>query len=442
MSTDSDSSVIRKKALSGREDFDARAMSWSKAVRLSLERVSDRLFDLQVAVRTVEQVGCSLADLKEVATGDRLLMLLDAYGDLSVDKAQHGLSACGAAILDRDLVQSLVEVQTRGRVTDAALEERAFTYTDAAVTAQLIDPVLSSVDEMMIETPQSPDPLRLRYGDKVEDARALLLVLEAPDYILFRITLDIEDGRRSGTLVLAIPDDMLRPPKPAPDPDEADTGQFDLSGMALSAPISLNAIVARLNMPLSRVCALKPGDLLPVTRNVLSRTELVGSKGFVLAKVVLGQLNGFRAVRLGPDEADASSSAALPKANREPRTAATLQPVELSPDVSGLSGDLPALGDGSFEVSALSELGAGSDLVSNPVDDLGVETLANASDDASLALSGDVSGDLSLDLNRSLNAPPSDAPDLGNLADFSGLDEATLPSEDGSVPDLPDLPSL
>lgn len=167
MSTDSDSSVIRKKALSGREDFDARAMSWSKAVRLSLERVSDRLFDLQVAVRTVEQVGCSLADLKEVATGDRLLMLLDAYGDLSVDKSQHGLSGCGAAILDRDLVQSLVEVQTRGRVTDAALEERAFTYTDAAVTAQLIDPVLSSVDEMMIETPQSPDPLRLRYGDKM-----------------------------------------------------------------------------------------------------------------------------------------------------------------------------------------------------------------------------------------------------------------------------------
>ena len=430
MSTDSDSSVIRKKALSGREDFDARAMSWSKAVRLSLERVSDRLFDLQVAVRTVEQVGCSLADLKDVASGDRLLMLLDAYGDLGPDKAPNGLAGCGAAILDRGLVQSLVEVQTRGRVTQAELEERAFTYTDAAVTAQLIDPVLSSVDEMMIETPQSPDPLRLRYGDKVEDARALLLVLEAPDYILFRITLDIEDGARSGTMVLAIPDEMLRPPKPAPDPDEADTGQFDLSGMALSAPIALNAIVARLNMPLSRLCTLKPGDKIPVSRNVLSRTELIGSKGFVLGKVVLGQMNGFRAVRLGPEEADTPPSRALPDTKSEPALPTLTTPPGLGADTPAPLGDLPALGDGGLDLPDIPELGGDMDLT------------VGAAADLDFDLPDAMTGEVSLDLDEALNTSLPDAPELGDLADFSGLDDATLsPAEDG-LPALPDLPSL
>ncbi|MEL7013966.1 MAG: FliM/FliN family flagellar motor switch protein, partial [Pseudomonadota bacterium] len=301
MSTGSESSVIRKKALSGREDFDARAMSWSKAARVSLERISDRLFGLRLSVRTVEQVNKTLSELRDVVSGDRLIMLLDAYGDFSGDDAQAGVSGRAAVILDRGLVQTLVEVQTRGRITEAELEDRPFTQTDAAVTAQLIDPVLASVDEMMATTPQSPDPLRLRFGDKVEDGRALLLALEAPDYIVFRISLDIEAGMRSSEVLLAIPEDMLRPPPPAKDPTDTDADAFDLSAMALSAPIALNAVIARVKVPLSRVSALKPGDTLAVERSALTTTELIGSKGFLLGKVTLGQMNGFRAVRLAPE---------------------------------------------------------------------------------------------------------------------------------------------
>ncbi|MEO0772793.1 MAG: FliM/FliN family flagellar motor switch protein [Pseudomonadota bacterium] len=436
MSTGSDNSVIRKKAQSGREDFDARAMSWSKAVRLSLERLGDRLFDLQLSVRTVVQEDCAMADLKDVAAGDRLVMLLDVYADLAKGDAGLGGMGRGAAIIDRGLVQSLVEVQTRGKVTDADLEDRPFTPTDAAVTAQLIDPVLASVDDMMAETPQSPDPLRLRYGDKVEDARALLLALEAPDYALFRISIDVEQGKRSGDMVLAIPEDLLRPPPPVPDAEEADAGSFDLSGMALSAPVSLNAVVARLSMPLSKVSALKPGDTLPVERAALSRTELVGSKGFMLGKVVLGQMNGFRAVRLGQNEVDGDLDGTMaPPAfdGAGPGLAAGSSAAATLDDAIPFTvDDLPDLGG-----DLKSDLGA--DLAGSSVD---------AADDAvglpDLDLP-DLEADLSFDDGEMPDLSGADNLELGDLADLSGLDEATLGSSDEDareLPDLPDLPSL
>ena len=429
MSTGSDKSVIRKKAQSGREDFDARAMSWSKAVRLSLERLGDRLFDLQLSVRTVVQKDCALAELKDVASGDRLVMLLDVYADLAKGEVGPGGMGRGAAIMDRGLVQSLVEVQTRGKITDAALEERPFTPTDAAVTAQLLDPLLASVDDMMMDTPQSPDPLRLRYGDKVEDARALLLALEAPDYVLFRISVDVEEGRRSGDIVLAIPEDVLRPPPPVPDTEEAEASSFDLGGTALSAPVLLNAVVARLSMPLSQVSSLKPGDTLPVERAALGKTELVGSKGFVLGKVVLGQMNGFRAVRLGQDAADDGNGYGTGSTSRERQPA---------PDIP------------SFDVSASSDRG-GATRPNDSVSDLHADLSAGLVDPGGLpdldlsSLEADLPADLSLDATDVLDRPEPDGLDLGDLADLNGLDDATLaPSDDeaAGLPDIPGLPSL
>ncbi|MEM1363973.1 MAG: FliM/FliN family flagellar motor switch protein [Pseudomonadota bacterium] len=435
MSTGSDSSVIRKKALNGREDFDARAMSWSKAARLSLERISDRLFGLQLSVRTVEQVNHTLSELREVASGDRLIMLLDAYGDLSGDDAHAGVSGRAAVILDRGLVQTLVEVQTRGRITEAELETRVFTHTDAAVTAQLIDPVLASVDEMMSCSPHSPDPLRLRYGDKVEDTRALLLALEAPDYVLFRISLDIESGMRSSEVLLAIPDDMLRPPPPAMDTDEAETGTFDLSSMALSAPIELNAVVARLNMPLSRVCNLKPGDKLTVESSALVATELVGSKGFVLGKVVLGQMNGFRAVRLSPE----TSEEAVASLDAEGTTNLTSD--RPAPNLPGAP-QVPALQTEALEAPDLPVLDVpGSDLpaLDATTSDLSTSDLPGLDPLPELATDGAAEqGDLSVE---PLGIEPLE---LGDLADLSGLDEATLDgaSLDETSEGLPDLPAL
>ncbi|MEM1363950.1 MAG: hypothetical protein AAGF94_20010 [Pseudomonadota bacterium] len=439
MSTGSDSSVIRKKALNGREDFDARAMSWSKAARLSLERVSDRLFDLQLSVRTVEQVNHTLSELREVVSGDRLIMLLDAYGDLNGDDAQTGVSGRAAVILDRGLVQTLVEVQTRGRITEAELETRPFTHTDAAVAAQLIDPVLASVDDMMNYSPHSPDPLRLRYGDKVEDARALLLALEAPDYVLFRISLDIESGMRSSDVLLAIPDDMLRPPPPAKDTDEAETGTFDLSSMALSAPIALNAVVARLNMPLSRVCNLKPGDRLTVESSALTATELVGSKGFVLGKVVLGQMNGFRAVRLGPETSEeaVASLEAEQKANLTPDRPAPNLPA--SPQVPALQTEPPEATGLAPSIPALDVPGSDLPTLDVPTPDVPASDLPGLDALPELAAEGGAEpGDLSVE------PLAIDPLELGDLADLSGLDEATL--DDASLGDagegLPDLPAL
>ncbi len=120
MSTVENGSVIEKKARSGREQSKAHVMSWSKAIRLALERSSDRLVNLPLIVRSVEEVTVDLENLGDQAGGDRLIMLLERQGHGEEGQVRPGRDAeRGAAILDRALVQTLVEVQTRGHVTEA-----------------------------------------------------------------------------------------------------------------------------------------------------------------------------------------------------------------------------------------------------------------------------------------------------------------------------------
>jgi flagellar motor switch protein FliM len=376
MSSGSKNSVIHKKARSGREEFDARAMSWSKAIRLSLERCSDRVLGLPVTVRTIEQNRLPLADLAALAGGDQLIMLIDAQGGQAGETP--GRAAC---ILDRALVQTAVEVQTRGTITQGALDTRPFTHTDAAICARLIDPILASVDDMMEEAPQQPSQaLRLRYGDKLADGRALALALDAPDYMVFRITMDVSGETRSGDMILALPRDLLKKAEAVDTHDAPPEGAFDISKMALSAPITLDAVLHRVHLPVSRVCAFKPGDVLYVPRSALGQADLVGARGFVVGKTCLGQVNGFRAVRLGAqDEPTAAPPRGTPPLEVPGDIPYDVETDPLSDHVSNL--DLDMQSPEEPEMPGLDAINA--DLDAEPIADL--PTLDDIPDDGALA---------------------------------------------------------
>jgi len=337
MSTQETSNLIHKKAHTARADYDARAMSPSKALRLSLERACDRLLGLALTVCTVEQRRLTLDALRQEAGDDCLILLLEGRG-----------THPGVALLDRQMVQALVEVQTMRRLRAGAAPDRPFTDTDAAITAPLVDAVIAGFDERLAEEDETRKTSAFRCGDRIADARGLMLVLEDPSHEMFRLTCELGRGEVTGVLTVILPQGAVAPPEPAAGAGTSG-GRFELSALVMTAPMTLNAVLDRLSLPLSQVMQFVPGMTLPVDAAAIGRTELVAARGHVAAVARLGQMNGFRAVRLtsapeggalpGPPEALEGDSA--PDASAAaPQTAAAAAPGPPMPDRQDIP-DLP-----------------------------------------------------------------------------------------------------
>jgi len=291
MGEDSADSVIHRKAQVARDGFDAREMSPAKALRLALAKSAARLMGLALTVRTVEQASLLLPKVEEVMGDDGLLVLLDGP-----DQAR------GAVRLDLQMVAALIEMQLKGRVASGEAEPRPFTPTDAAIAQPLINAVLDGFDETLIEAGLSNCAQSFRFGDRVADARTLALALSDPDYDHFRLSVDLAGGAKSGVLDLVLP---KAPHNLTNTTDgEAEALAIKLEQNALNAPVTLDAILGRVRVPLHDVCAWKPGTVLPLSPDVLSEARLLGAGRHVVTGVKLGQLNGFRAVRLVDENAE------------------------------------------------------------------------------------------------------------------------------------------
>ncbi len=295
-------SVIHRKARAARDGSDARAMSPAKALRLSLARAADTLLDLALTVATVEQRRVSLAQVTETVLDEGLILLLDGAG-----------GARGALALDAQMMAALIEVQTTGRVRPGPAPTRRATRTDAAMVAPLVDALLDGIDAEMLSEVEVYVPRGFRFGDRVEDWRALALVLDAPDFDLFRVTADLGPGVRTGRLDLLVP---ARRPSPAKTGTRTNAGAPDralMSDVALGASVVLDAVMARITLTLRDACALSPGQVLPLTPESLGAIQMTGAGAHLVAEARLGQLNGWRALRLV-----SSAAAPLPDMKVEP----------------------------------------------------------------------------------------------------------------------------
>ncbi|WP_371931076.1 FliM/FliN family flagellar motor switch protein [Roseovarius sp. MMSF_3281] len=279
-------SVIHRKAQFARQEFDARGMSMSKALRVALARVADRHYDLPLVVSTVEQVAASHAKLRDHFEDEGLLALLGGPDRLA-----------GAICLDTQFLTALIEMQTMGHVRQTAAQRRPVTRTDAAISAPFIDRFLETAHSQLADA--SPKLAGYRFDDMVEDARALTLAMDAPDYAIYKLTVDLHDGAKSGLMTVILPVDPVGVAKGGGDHIHAEkTTQEGLGDVARNAPVTLNAVLDRLEMPLRDACKLQVGMRFPIAPNALADAQLTATGGYVVAGVVLGQVNGFRAARL------------------------------------------------------------------------------------------------------------------------------------------------
>jgi len=261
-------------------------MSSAKALRLSLARAADTLFDLALTVATVEQQRVPLGQIDTALQEDGLILLLDGSGGTR-----------GAVCLDQQMMAGLIEVQTTGRVRKGTSQPRRATRTDAAMMAPLVDALMDGIDAEMGAELDEYQPRGFCFGDRVDDLRSLALTLDAPDYDHFRVTVDLGPGAKTGWLDLLLPV-RADPPKRAADSDRTACDTARMSDVVLGAPITLDAVLARITLPLREACALEPGQILELDRETLTATRLVTAGGHPVAEARLGQVNGWRALRL------------------------------------------------------------------------------------------------------------------------------------------------
>lgn len=386
-------SALVRKAVVGREEHQARAMTLPKALRLTAAKVANEMFDMALAVigfRAERHAGDALAPLFDDAG---LLMLLEGP-----DRQR------AAAMMDANFVTALIQQQTMGKVTPAPEggETRTLTDTDAAICAPFLDALLSRVTPL----PEVPSEQALVagyvFGARTQEPRLLLMALEAQAYRVLHLTVDIEGGRRQGKLMLCLPDavgegghgtagSVTPAGVPVVDPQKPRTLTEPVMALTVDLPVALT----RVQLPLSQLSQLKVGDSLPLDAADFGAVRVLTPQGKTLGRGSLGQVNGLRALRITSQTGAQAGAATF--------------------------GDADGFGTGAPSGATGLEMAEGA----MPE---GLPDLPEMSDLP--------------ELEGMAGADTAPLPDVGDLPDMSDLPEMSDLPDLGDMPDLPDMSDL
>ena len=299
MTSTETTSVLQRKLAAGRDGAQSGGRSILGALRLAMARTAAKQCDLPLVVIGAKQMRCVHEDVGQFLSDDRLLVLLEGPE-----------GQAGAVCLDANFVTALIQQQTIGQVGPLSGGGRAFTGTDAALAEPLIEEMLARASDLAEQPPDQRCLRGYRFGARVEDARSLMLVLEAERFRVFDLTVDIAGGQGQGAVCLVLPD--------LPEDLDEVAGRGDKKrptgpnmGQAFgNIRADLTAMICRIRLPLSELAAMQPDDVIPLVRERLKDTELIAIDGQCVAVGRLGQVNGLRALRL--NEAPTQAGQQLP----------------------------------------------------------------------------------------------------------------------------------
>lgn len=250
-------------------------------------------------------------DLRLPRWGSRRRSLAELVEDLPdrplatlVDRPGGGL---GAFVMSADLAAAMVETQTLGRLGSQPAPLRPPTPVDAALAADVIDRTLSRLEAAAALEAEGAWAAGYRYATFLAAPHTLPRLLEDQPYRCFWAEVDCGVPGRRGSALLALP---AGAPARASAGSEVSADAADLVFAAAlraeveAAAVTLEAVIARVALPLSQVMALAPGEVLRLPGAAVDRVDLLASGGVRVAGGKLGQTRGLRALRL--DEAAAA----------------------------------------------------------------------------------------------------------------------------------------
>lgn len=337
--------VLKRMAAAGRSQGGGAPPTPARALGHAVAKVAEDLFHLAVQVTEAAEARASLADLPERITERALLALLAGPG-----------GAPGLMALSQEVLATLIEVQTTRRIGAGAVAPRRPTRTDAAMSQRFVDLVLAELERALAADPAAGWAGGFRYGSFLDDPRPLPLLLEDTGYRVLRLTLGFgPEAARQGTLLLALPAEGRAPPPPGAVPGRAVEGAQDRNGQdwggrleraVLGAPVGVEAVLARVSLPLASVMDFAPGGLVPMPPGAMARVRIEGHGRRLLATGRLGQWQGNLAVRLdgaadgGGEAPGAAADAPMGRGAIAAAGAAAPDGMEeLVPVASGTAGD-------------------------------------------------------------------------------------------------------
>lgn len=318
--------VIRRKVLAGRavmaeggpgpEGGPGADRGW----RLALARAARDALKLPLEVVRLTLARNSLAELLEQPPDFALIIVLEG--------PQDGL---GLLVISPQVLAGMIEILTIGKVAAGPPVARKPTRTDAAMVAGMIDMALAGLESGLAQEADLIWAGGFRYASFLDDPRPLGLLLEDTSYRVLNAEVALADGARGGTVLLALPAEGRGavPDLPgSPAQDAAETGPAFAAALAeqvAGADCSLDAVLARLSMPLAAVLGLRVGAVLGLARAGLDQISFEGIDGRKVAEGKLGQNRGMRAIRLTPATAQDATRVVL-----EPRAVEPPQPLRQS----------------------------------------------------------------------------------------------------------------
>ncbi|MEZ5911730.1 MAG: FliM/FliN family flagellar motor switch protein [Paracoccaceae bacterium] len=283
-------STLRRKLGSAPQPAGEQSVA-TRALRIALARAADRAANLPLEVRTLDSQRRGLGEVLDNLPERAMNIVLEGPGE-----------ALGLLALSPGLTSALIEQQTMGRVSRTEPEPRRPTRTDAALVADFVESLCREFETALDGDPALGWAGGFHYASFLDDPRPLGLLLDDALYRLFPVNVELGNGARQATLILALPAEgrghfATAVGAEPPDAGAARSWQEDMRDAVLASEARLDAVLARMTIPLDAVLGLKPGDMVPVATSALDRIVLE-TGGRHLAEGRLGQHKGNRALRL------------------------------------------------------------------------------------------------------------------------------------------------
>lgn len=302
MTGESKKSVLRRMTAESMEP--AGAPSVAGVLRRALERAAETNPRLALEVTGLSHVQCLQEDLGRHLPDAALLAVLEG-------------AAPGFVAVENAVLSGIVEYLTIGTVLKGKPATRPPSRVDAALMAPLIDATLERLTKALVDAGGEGPGQSLAFGAMISEPRSLILALGEGQYHLFDLAVSLKGGARKGRILFGFPEYQSHEADILEAPAESEGTKALRQGVMLS-PVVFDAVLANVSLPLSRLQTLKPGDLVPLPSGAQRQARLeVATKEHVIP-VVLGHLNGFRAIRLKAagqgrvQETEATSAAEAP----------------------------------------------------------------------------------------------------------------------------------
>ena len=258
----------------------------SRAVRLAVTRAAATAIGLTLTAQSVAEEVMTLDDLIDALSEEDLLVALEGAD------GPAGLLAC-----DRGFVAAMGEVQTTGDVLARPVPERALTGADLSLARPLLHRLMEELAETTPRTALDGWADGTSIGQRFAEARRVAFHLKDGHFRLMRVSLDFGVEGRGGELLIALPVRDMTMPAPRPKAPALDW-EKDFKAAVMGAPARLDAVLHKVQVPLSRITTLEIGDVISLAGCSVGSVRLVAPDGKTVARARLGQIAGQIAVRV------------------------------------------------------------------------------------------------------------------------------------------------